>query len=122
MCIFVQFQYGVEDSQWSWGASFIDFDNDGKLDIVATNGFQESAYIKDDMNLFQNRGNGKKMVDVATNVGMKYDGMGRGLLVFDYDNDGDEDVVVVGNVGSPKLFQNQGGNMKNWIKIKAMHR
>lgn len=74
------------------------------------------------MNLFENKGNGKKMVDVAVDVGMKYDGMGRGLLVFDYDNDGDEDVVVVGNVGLPKLFKNNGGNMKNWIKIKPMHR
>ena len=62
------------------------------------------------------------MKDVAIESGMMYNGMGRGLLVFDYDNDGDEDVLVAGNVGSPKLFKNMGGNQKNWIKIRAMHK
>ena len=58
------------------------------------------------MVLFHNQGYQEKMKDVAVERGMLYNGMGRGLLVFDYDNDGDEDVLVVGNVGSPKLFTN----------------
>ena len=62
------------------------------------------------------------MKDVAIERGMLYNGMGRGLLIIDFDNDGDEDVAVAGNVGAPKLFQNQGGNKMNWIKVKAMHR
>jgi hypothetical protein len=30
---------GVRDAQWGWGAEFLDYDNDGWLDIYATNGF-----------------------------------------------------------------------------------
>ena len=30
---------GVNDGQWGWGAEFFDYDNDGKLDIFAENGF-----------------------------------------------------------------------------------
>ena len=30
---------GVRDGQWGWGAEFVDYDNDGWLDIFATNGF-----------------------------------------------------------------------------------
>jgi hypothetical protein len=30
---------GVNDGQWGWGAEFLDYDNDGKLDIFAENGF-----------------------------------------------------------------------------------
>src|SRR5881397_2757324 len=30
---------GVRDAQWGWGAEFLDYDNDGKLDIFAQNGF-----------------------------------------------------------------------------------
>ena len=30
---------GVRDGQWGWGAEFLDYDNDGKLDIFAQNGF-----------------------------------------------------------------------------------
>ncbi len=30
---------GVRDGQWGWGAEFVDYDNDGWLDVFATNGF-----------------------------------------------------------------------------------
>jgi len=30
---------GVRDGQWGWGAQFLDYDNDGRLDLYATNGF-----------------------------------------------------------------------------------
>lgn len=30
---------GAADSGWGWGAKFVDFDNDGNLDIYAVNGF-----------------------------------------------------------------------------------
>ena len=30
---------GVRDGQWGWGADFLDYDNDGRLDIFAENGF-----------------------------------------------------------------------------------
>ena len=91
------------------------------MDIIATNGFSEKTFVRDNMVLFQNEGYDKTMRDIALESGMLYDGMGRGLLVFDYDNDGDEDILVAGNVGEPKLFTNNGGNMKNWVKVKPMH-
>lgn len=62
------------------------------------------------------------MKNIAKDVGITFNGMGRGVLTFDYDNDGDEDVVVVLNVGKPKLFKNNGGNKKNWIRIRPMHK
>jgi hypothetical protein len=39
---------GVRDGQWGWGAEFLDYDNDGRLDIYATNGFITGA-IPDDV-------------------------------------------------------------------------
>jgi hypothetical protein len=39
---------GVRDCQWGWAAEFLDYDNDGRLDIYCTNGFV-SGPIKDDI-------------------------------------------------------------------------
>ena len=30
---------GVRDAQWGWSAEFLDYDNDGRLDLYAVNGF-----------------------------------------------------------------------------------
>ena len=30
---------GVRDTQWGWGAEFLDYNNDGQLDVYASNGF-----------------------------------------------------------------------------------
>jgi hypothetical protein len=38
----------VRDGQWGWGAEFIDYDNNGRLDLYAVNGFL-SGPIKDDL-------------------------------------------------------------------------
>jgi len=32
-------QAGVRDGQWGWAAEFLDYDNDGALDVYAVNGF-----------------------------------------------------------------------------------
>lgn len=32
-------QAGIRDGQWGWGAEFLDYNNDGRLDIYAANGF-----------------------------------------------------------------------------------
>jgi hypothetical protein len=39
---------GVRDGQWGWGAQFMDYDNDGRLDLYAVNGFL-SGPIQDDL-------------------------------------------------------------------------
>ncbi len=39
---------GVRDGQWGWGAEFLDYDNDGRLDLYAVNGFI-SGPIPDDL-------------------------------------------------------------------------
>ncbi len=38
---------GVRDGQWGWGAEFLDYDNDGRLDIYATNGFVTGPILDD---------------------------------------------------------------------------
>ncbi|XP_065655508.1 uncharacterized protein LOC100209490 isoform X5 [Hydra vulgaris] len=117
---------GVQNSFWAWGASFVDFDNDNNLDVVVTSGMDtfstsmDDEYTKGKMLLYQKVGN-QKLVNVALQEGMQFIGQGRGLLVFDFEEDGDEDILVVPNVGPVHFFRNDKGNSNFWIRVEAMH-
>ena len=125
------FQYGTKKTRWAWGAAMFDFNNDGRLDIAITNGFQiDSTTLEDSdfngkesINLFQNQGRDTPMTDVTKETGLEFDGMGRAMVVLDFNRDGNEDLLVVDNIGTPLLWRNKGGAVKNnWIKIKVMHK
>ncbi|HEY6370426.1 MAG TPA: FG-GAP-like repeat-containing protein [Candidatus Sulfotelmatobacter sp.] len=93
------------------GACFLDYDNDGKVDLfVADNGSQGG------ISLYRNLGNGK-FEDATPSLGpfaAKLHGVG--CAVGDYDNDGFEDIAVASPVlgGQLELFHNEkNGTFKN---------
>jgi FG-GAP-like repeat len=40
-------QAGVRDTQWGWATQFLDYDNDGRLDIYSMNGFVSGPLLDD---------------------------------------------------------------------------
>src|SRR5207249_745594 len=38
---------GVRDAQWGWAAAFLDYDNDGRLDLYSVNGFISGPILDD---------------------------------------------------------------------------
>ena len=101
---------GVRDGGWGWGATFLDYDNDGDQDLTMTNGvlFGNSHAIPfhtDQVRLWRNDGEGV-FDEVATTEGVTDTGSGKGILTLDYDKDGDLDLFVVNNAGTPKLYRN----------------
>ena len=106
---------GVRDSGWSWGTTFLDHDNDRDLDLFVTNGWDTTS--SDQSHLYRND-NGV-FTDISNAAGVTDTGMGRGLLSFDYDNDGDLDVFIVNHGAKPILYRNDGGNDNDWLKIKV---
>lgn len=112
---------GVRDGGWGWGAAFVDYDNDGKPDLIHTNGmpYYFAEYSNDQTRAFHNEGNGV-FTATATALGITDTGMGKGLLTFDYDNDGDLDLFIVNNGGQPILYRNDGGNANHWLKVRPV--
>ena len=114
---------GVRDGAWGWVAAFLDYDNDGDLDLAMTNGMDYplasfDAGFEDDQSVFwENDGSGK-FVNVSDSVGITDTLSGKGLLTFDYDKDGDLDIFIVNNREGPILYRNDGGNEANWIRAQ----
>ncbi|MGB5321171.1 CRTAC1 family protein, partial [Lutimonas sp.] len=103
----------------AWGAALFDYDNDGDLDLITANGTAEELILQYPL-LLENDGKGK-FKDVGKMHGPYFSTKrsGRGLVVWDYDNDGDLDVSIshVDLIASASLLRNDGGNKKNWVGL-----
>ncbi|PCI59205.1 MAG: hypothetical protein COB35_11820 [Gammaproteobacteria bacterium] len=115
---------GTRHGYWAWGACFADFNNDGYLDLFHVNGMSgmgiDEMYQADPSRLFMSNGDGS-FTESAINAGIDDKGMGRGLVCFDYDKDGDVDIYIANNNQPPKLYCNEGVK-SNFVNIKLLEK
>ena len=90
---------GVGHAGTGEGTSWCDYDDDGDLDIYATNA---SGYNL----LYRNNGDGT-FSECSDSAGIRDYGASYGCAWGDYDNDGDFDLYV-GKNGANRLFRNSG--------------
>jgi len=88
------------------GVAFLDFDDDGILDLVFANGRTLDGPADAHSHLYRGKGDGT-FVDVTGKAGVARSGWGQGVAVADYDNDGFEDIYLT-FYGSNVLFHNNG--------------
>lgn len=111
-----------------WGTDFFDFDHDGDLDLVITNGhpMDDIGVVSDIIThmerpfMFENRGKGD-FHEIGETLGPYFTTVdtGRGLTTSDYDNDGDRDLLFSPLDSKAKLLRNDGANTAgNWITLK----
>ena len=88
------------------GCAFLDYDNDGWLDILLVNGSDWPGHKRQrgTMQLYRNNRNGT-FTDVTRRAGLAVEMYGLGVTVADYDNDGFPDIYVTA-VGQNRLFHN----------------
>jgi hypothetical protein len=112
-----------------WGTGFLDYDNDGLLDLFVANGHVYPSINNQDWGttyaqrpqLFRNL-DGKKFQEIppATGSGLARVIQARGAAFGDLFNDGHIDVVINNIDSGPTLLRNVVNNGNHWISIKLI--
>jgi enediyne biosynthesis protein E4 len=114
-----------------WGVKFIDYDNDGWLDLMVVNGHVYPQLEKAGLGLtyrqrklvYRNDRDGT-FTEVAKDFGpaLTAPAVSRGAAFGDLDNDGDVDVVINNLDGPLTVLRNDGGNRNNFLVIDLVGR
>ena len=121
-------RYGLGQSALSmvaWATRFFDYDNDGRLDLFVVNGStiplreETSRLTPMRSQLYWNSGERRGYYEVGAVSGdfFREEHVGRGGASFDYDLDGDEDLVVLLHGEGPRLLRNEGGNERPVLRL-----
>jgi tetratricopeptide (TPR) repeat protein len=108
--------FGALQHVKAFDASFFDFDNDGYLDLIVAGESTE----KEGRGLFLFHNDGKGNFRDASNLLPENVKSGRQISLFDYNDDGDLDVVVARLNGGVCLLRNDGGNTNHFVKMKLV--
>ena len=107
-----------------WGCGFLDVDLDGRLDLVVANGSTledgaEPPALKP-QRLFLLWNDGERFHDLAPIAGEPFERsyVARGLALADYDGDGDTDVAISVNRGSPVVLRDDGGDRRRGLSVR----
>ena len=110
-----------------WGTAWIDYDNDGWLDILLAHGALDAkpgrpnnlVPFEERNLLLRNAGDGR-FEDVTGNAGaaLALVEASRGMAFGDVDNDGDTDVLLGNLNGRARLFINNIGHRAHWLGLR----
>ena len=112
-----------------WGTGFLDYDNDGLLDIFVANGHVYPGVDKQDWGttwaqrpLLLRNLDGTKFQEVppATGSGLAVVVPARGAAFGDLFNDGHIDVVLNNMDSHPTLLRNVVKNVNHWVTLKLV--
>jgi enediyne biosynthesis protein E4 len=116
-------------STLGFGCAFADFDLDGALDLVVTNGHIDDTVrnIRGNLGyaqppqLFLNNGKGS-FREAAAEIGPDFSTpkVGRGLAYGDFDRDGDLDLLLTTNNGPAHLYRNDQTAGNHSIRFKLV--
>jgi hypothetical protein len=122
-------EYGLGQSTLGvvgWATGFFDLDNDGRRDLFSVNGHTipvagDPAKLQPQRSqLFWNAGGERGYFDLGPVSGDFFTTpcVARGGALFDYDQDGDEDLLIVRRGGKAALLRNDGGNARPSLRLR----
>jgi len=111
-----------------WGVRFLDYDNDGRKDLLVAQGhdldtielsFPNLRY-REPMLLARNTEQGFEDVSAISGAAFQEPWVGRGMAIGDINNDGRVDAVVTTNDGPVHILMNMTTNQNHWLTLELV--
>ncbi len=127
----IAYQAGIAEITYpflGWGTTFLDFDNDGWLDIFVANGHVYpqvdaqnwgTTYAQRPL-LFHSDQGKLTLVPAVQSTGLAKLATSRGVASGDLFNDGHLDIVVNNMDGTPSLFRNVVKTENHWVGLQLV--
>lgn len=122
-------QFKLNDASFpvvGFGCQAIDYDNNGLMDIVVTNGHVENigdtnSPFSQPHQLFANRGNQFSLMNADDPSGyFSAKHVGRALATLDYNRDGKQDYVVTHIEAESALLINRTKSPHHWLRVRLV--
>ena len=97
----------------TWGTVFLDYDNDGDLDLYLPREGPNALWRHDVAS-----GGGAALTDVSAGSGADGPFYGQGVASADYDKDGRVDLIVGNRDGRYRLYRNVNVNGHHWFRAR----
>jgi len=109
-----------------WGVKFIDYDNDGRKDLLIAQGHDldtielesPQLHYREPMLVAWNSGHGFMDVTASSSKVFQQAWVGRGMAIGDINNDGRLDAVVTTNDGPLYVLRNDTAPQNHWLTMK----
>lgn len=113
----------INNTNFSWGTKFGDFDLDGDEDLIVVNGFKNSSEVEYNNVFFENQINNNDATFTTSQIiGIEDLTVSVEVLDFDYDFDGDLDLFVTNSDRNSYFYENtkrdaSNFNISKWFQL-----
>jgi len=104
---------GTQGPGVGWASQFFDFDNDGHMELFVCNQGQPNL-------LYRHAGQGFPCEEIASQLHLDDDANSFSASLADVDNDGDLDLAVLSTQQRLRLYINNEGHTRNWLKVRLL--